>query len=456
MLTLESLTQVGTSDGRVSPRLAERWRWEQNDLTLRLFLRPNVTFHDRTPLTAEVVAGILRDIIALPRNHSLYPSLSQVKDVRAEGDLQLVIDLSERSAFLLEDLSVLLRVGKEGAGTGRYRIAKRDKSELILERFDEYYDGTPALARVVIRPFDTLRTTWTRLLRGEVDMVYDVPADAVEFIRNDDVQVVSVPRWYQFVIAFNAQKTPFQSPAVRKALNYAVDRPTLIRKVLGAGTPSTGPLWPEYFTYDKSVTPYGFDPEQAASLLDGAGFVRPATTDDPNLPPARLRFTCLIPENFSVWERIGLEVQQDLFNVGVDMQFEVVPFEEWGRRVSEGRFEATLIDMISGPSPGRAYIFWRSAGGFKGPYNTFGYENLEAERLFDVLRTSTNDAAVRSTTSKLQRVLLDDPPALFLAWNERSRAIRREFSYPDEAGTDPLLTLWKWTRVGVPLSASTQ
>ena len=56
-----------------------------------------------------------------------------------------------------------------------------------------------------------------------------------------------------------------------------------------------------------------------------------------------------------------------------------------------------LIDMISGPSFGRPFMFWRSAREFKG-LNVFGYENAEAERLFRCLRTSTNEAAVRSAT----------------------------------------------------------
>jgi hypothetical protein len=40
--------------------------------------------------------------------------------------------------------------------------------------------------------------------------------------------------------------------------------------------------------------------------------------------------------------------------------------------------------------------------------------------------------------------MLEDPPALFLAWSQRIRAVRRDFNVP-EAGGDPLLTLWRWT-----------
>jgi ABC-type transport system substrate-binding protein len=278
-------------------------------------------------------------------------------------------------------------------------------------------------------------------------MVYDVPADAIDFIRNDDVQVISVPRWYQFLIAFNSARSPFHSRPVRQALNLAVDRQALIDGVLnGRGLPSSGPVWPRNWAYDNSVAPLPFDPAQASSLLDTAGFPFPAGGSGSTATPARLRFVCLIPENFTVWERIALQIQRDLFNVGVDMQFKVVPFLEYNLLIASGEFDAALIDLISGPTPQRPYMFWRSATRFKGAFNVFGYENPDAERAFDVLRTSTNEAAVRSATSRLQRVMIDDPPALFLAWNERARALRRDVVFQNSEGQDPMWTLWSWSR----------
>jgi peptide/nickel transport system substrate-binding protein len=212
----------------------------------------------------------------------------------------------------------------------------------------------------------------------------------------------------------------------------------------GRGTPSTGPLWPKYWAYDSTIGAYAFNPVLAESLLDDAGYSERQASSASDRPPARLRFTCLIPANFSVWERVGLEVQRELFAIGVDMQFKVVPFEQFDALLREGEFDAALIDLISGPTPGRAYIFWRSGKQFGG-LNVFGYENAEAERQFDVLRTSTNDADVRAATRQLQRVFLEDPPALFLAWNERARAIRRDYDIPSESGRDPTLSMWRWT-----------
>ena len=443
-LSAEGLTQL-SEDGRVVPRLAEKWQWENDGTRLRVTLREGVTFHDGTPLTSELAATILREAINKPSNHSLYPSFLDVAQVRVEGDSQLVFDLRQKSAFLPENLGLPLTIGAQNSGTGPYRVVKSGPSEIVLERFDDYHLGSPQIRGVVIRSFQTLRTAWTSLLRADIDMVSNVPPEAVEFISNDDIQVVSFARHYQYVVAFNSRTPQFSSQAVRHALNVAIDRPSLIKNVLqGRGTPATGPLWPQHWAIDPAVASYRFDPGLAISLLKSVDL---SSYPRSNVPNARFRFTCMIPANFILLERVALEVQKQLYAVGVDMQFDVVSPQEFNARVNEGRFEALLIDMVGGPTLERGFQFWRSARHFKG-LNVFGYENAEADRTFEVLRVSANEAAVRSATSRLQQILLEDPPALFLAWNERTRAVSKNFSIVQEAGRDPidpLYTIWRWT-----------
>ena len=451
ILNYESLTLNGT-DGRAVPRLADKWRWTDNDLTLRIDLRRSVFLHDNRPFTGQTAADLVREAVTRERNLARYPSFTDIDTVTALSDFELAIRLKRPSAMLPEDLTVPIGEGQENAGTGPFRTVSRN-SEVVLEGFDRYYLGEPKIDRVIVRSFEAMRSGWASLLRGELDMLYDVPADAIDFVRNDDVDVIAVPRWYQYHLAFNSLDGPLKSPIVRKALNLAVDRAGIIERVLyGAGEVSSGPLYPKYWAYDSAVPHYEHDPAGAAALLDAAGYPLPKGAGSGG-PRARFKFTCLLPQNFAVWERVALEIQRDLFNVGVDMQFKAVPFKEFNTRVGEGNFESVLLDMISGPTPARAYIWWRSAHRFKGAYNVFGYENPEAERLFEVLLRSTNDAAVRSATSRLQRVLHEDPPAIFVAWSTRTRAIDKRFTRPN-SHRDPMLTMSQWTVGPLPRSGS--
>ena len=50
----------------------------------------------------------------------------------------------------------------------------------------------------------------------------------------------------------------------------------------------------------------------------------------------------------------------------------------------------------------------------------------------------------------MQRVFRDDPPAMFLAWQERSRALSRAFEAPDEGSVDILGTIRQWRGVPMP------
>ena len=226
MLILEGLTHVSV-DGRALPRLAESWKWEDGGRALRVSLRPGVFFHDGTALDSAVAAESLRGVISRPGNVARYPGLSDITSIRPDGPLQLVLELAEPSGFLPEELDVPLELGPEHLGTGPYQVVSRSPG-LVLERFDRYYLGRPQIERVTVRTFDALRTAWSSLLRGELDMVTDVPPDAVEFVQNDTVQVVSFPRRYQFLVGFNAKRGAFTSPTVRRALNVAINRDALI------------------------------------------------------------------------------------------------------------------------------------------------------------------------------------------------------------------------------------
>jgi peptide/nickel transport system substrate-binding protein len=444
-LSSESLTLNGI-DGRAVPRLAERWRWEDNDLTLRLDLRPNVFLHDNVPFAGQAAVDLVREAITHPRNLARYPSFSDIDSVSSNEALHLVFRLKRPSAMLPEELSVQLGVRRDGSGNGSGPFRRvSEQPEVVLEAFDRYHLGKPAIERIVVKRFDALRTSWASLLRGELDMLYDVPADAVEFVRNEDVEVISVPRWYQYLIAFNGNHPVLKSPRVRKALNIAVDRAAILNKVLhGAGEASSGPFHPKYWAYDAGQPQYQYDPAAAAALLDAAGYPLPTTMPTAG-PRARFRFTTVLPQNFTVWERVALDIQRDLINVGVDMQFKSVPFDEFNKTIGAGQFDSALLDLISGPTPARAYMSWGSARRFKG-LNVFGYENAGAEQLFETLFRSTNEAATRSATSKLQRVMYDDPPAIFIAWSTRTRAINKRFAFPG-ASRDPLVDISKWTLV---------
>ncbi len=66
----------------------------------------------------------------------------------------------------------------------------------------------------------------------------------------------------------------------------------------------------------------------------------------------------------------------------------------------------------------------------------------------DSIRHAADDDAYRAGVAAFQRALADNPPAIFLAWSERARAVSTVFDVEVEPGRDPLSTLRLWRPAG--------
>jgi len=73
---------------------------------------------------------------------------------------------------------------------------------------------------------------------------------------------------------------------------------------------------------------------------------------------------------------------------------------------------------------------------------------------FDRVRHAPDEERYRDSIRDLQQAFFDDPPAIFLAWSVRARAINKRFLVPAEEGRDVLSTIRLWTPTGAARQAS--
>ena len=65
----------------------------------------------------------------------------------------------------------------------------------------------------------------------------------------------------------------------------------------------------------------------------------------------------------------------------------------------------------------------------------------------DRIRDAESEVDYRAAVGGLQQTVVDNPPAIFLAWSERARAVNRRFDVVAEPGRDILTTLRLWRPV---------
>lgn len=424
LLSVEGLARAG-EDGRMLPIMAEAWTSGKDGRSLMVKLRPAVRFHDGSPVDAAVVATMLPDGMRA----YMGSVFSDVDHIRAVGAQTVEIVFHQSSPFLTEALeSSLQKPG--GVGTGPFVAAAKGTS--VMEANRDYYLGSPTVRQVQVESVPTIRAGWAEMLRGDIDMLYEVGPDALPSMQNSSsISVFTFTRRYQYVLVLNPDTAALRASEVRRALNMGLNRAEIVRSALnGYGVPSSGPVWPRYWAVGPDLPKFEFEPARAAASLG-----------------PKLKFSCLVPPD-APFERIALEVKRQLAAIGVEMTPEEVPLNELTQRAEKRQYDAMLIEVLSGPTLLRPYLIWHS----KAPLNWGQFGNASVDAALDRMRHASGDDALRSTIKGLQQAFMDDPPAVFLAWSVRARAVSKRFAVQVEEGRDILGTLRLWK----PTSAAQQ
>jgi peptide/nickel transport system substrate-binding protein len=428
-------------DGRLLPRAVENWTWLPDNLGLRLRLRPKVYFHDGTPLTSDLAASILTDALKGATS-------SSIVSVTAEGP-DVVIKTSQPEGFLPADLATvdLVLPNKPAIGIGPFKRVS-DDSPIVLDRFDAYYQGRPAIDRIEVINYPTQRGAWASMMRGQINMLYEVSADAADFQEAESaVQTHTFVRAYYIHLLFNLRHPVFKSREVRQALNEAVDK----QRIVDVGMRKRGmvldtPVWPFHWAYSAAQRTFAYNPDAARLRLDAAGYPEGRERVQGRMP-SRFHFTCRVVAGDPALERIALLVQKQLFDIGVDMEVQPISFGDMAEKhLFTGNYEAVLIPTLGSRPLDFLYSVWHSPP--RGSTRAIQSGYTSADRALDRLRAAIADDDVRSAVADLQRVFFEEPPAVFLAWITATRVLTNDFQIPDQGPSDimPAIRLWQPVR----------
>lgn len=275
--------------GALVPLLATEWTTADDGLSMDITLREGVTFHDGTPLTADVVVWnfdrLLDPAVNVPRRGPYAP----IESVEAVDDLHVRLNLSSPAPYmagaLTQSTAAIISpnsVELDGnsyenithlVGTGPYTFEERSFGESItVSRYDDYWGELPYYERVVFQVVPESTTRESLLLAGQVDMIILPPASDIPALEaNPNVEVVFGPSNRTIFIVINTSKPGLDDPRVRQALNYAVDKQAIVDGILfGAADVMDAPMAESLFGYS-SLGTYEYDPERARELLAEAG-----------------------------------------------------------------------------------------------------------------------------------------------------------------------------------------
>src|SRR6266436_4429782 len=273
------------------PSLATSWK-AISDSTWEFKLRKGVKFHDGSTMTAEDVKYSFDRVIEPgqeKKKSPQYGNIRAIKDVRIVNPdtIHLITDkpfplLLERLVFFpIVPKKHIEKVGEEAfgstaaVGTGPWKLVEWKRDQYIkLEAFDQHWRGKPAFKYIVFRAIPEVATAVAELKTGGVDIIRNVNADLLPDIKNHPQTGISTtPILRVHYISLDMRSAPFDKKTVRQAANYAIDKQSMIQKMMaGLGKQVATVVQPAAFGFDPSVPVYPYDAKKAKELLAQAGY----------------------------------------------------------------------------------------------------------------------------------------------------------------------------------------
>jgi len=408
--------------GEAVPALAA-WR-HPSPLEWQFTLRPDVRFHDGTPLTAADVIATYRSVLDPAVGSPKREALAAIVAVEALDPRTVAFRLREVSASFLESTSLGIlpaRLTTTGpvapaavVGTGPFRVAGLlDGGGVDLAPWGEAPDGAPRLARVRFRVVPDGVVRALELANGGVHLVQNaLDPDLLPWLaaRPALELVVSPGTTFQY-LGLNLRDPRLADRRVRTAIAAGIDREAIVRHLLrGTATPATGLLPPSHWAYAGDVARHPYDPARAAALLRAAGLGADAD--------AALRRFSYKTSTVELRRRIAEVFQHDLGTLGLALDIRSYEWATFYEDIKRGNFELYALAWVGVRDPDIYFRMFHSTMRPPAGVNRGGYADPAMDGLVAAARATEDRGERRRLYAEVQRRAAADLPIVPLWWAE--------------------------------------
>lgn len=378
--TYQTLIGIDPNDPTVQvPRIATDWAANADSTEFTFNLNPDAVFADGTQITSADVKWSWERLANLAASPSFL--MSGYTAIETPDDQTVIVTFeSPNSAFLPivsaaymavinsavaeTDGGAVAAVGADtadgaeawflenSAGSGPYVLASyTDGDSLVLERNENFW-GTPAtFPKITIKQVADSTAQLQQLQAGDVDIAMQINVDALSQIEGDPNLVVKTVDSYNYVyVAFSPGAVGAEGiadPKVREAMKLALDYDGILDVTVGgAGKLQASPI-PNGFVGSSSLALPSRDLEAAKALMTEAGYPDGFTVNAmyPTVNVYGVDFDTMMQK-----------VQQDLKEIGVELELEPVEFPQWIDRINAEGIPVTAVYFAPDHTDSSQYV----------------------------------------------------------------------------------------------------
>jgi len=318
-------------------------------------------------------------------------------------------------------------------GTGPFKFINYDQTQSVcdVEAFSEYWEGATKLQSVRVRVLSEMNALQAELQSGRLDlapMPTSLTPDAIKRLEQDpNLQVKAFQGSNVALLTINTSSPPLDNVKVRQAIAYAVDRESLIDKLLlGFGKIAHSIIPEESWAYSPGQT-YSYDQAKAKQLLDEAGF------RDPDGDGPRPRFDKPVIFKLSGSSLAGRQyagvIQNNLKLVGIPVEIQTPEQNALFDDLRRGNFQIAYSQWVGG---NQDPIFYKDLFATseiptetRPSRNRSRYSNKELDALLEEAVNTFDRRRALELYTKIQDIVSRDVPVLPL-WYQSNVVIARK------------------------------
>ena len=469
----EGLFKFNQKTLQIEPCLAESHTVNSTNTIYTFQIRKGVTFHDnpcfKNDKGREVTATDFKNVLDfLCSNDSLNKSGYLIKDyikgseayynketenlegVRVIDEYTLELELNEPFSGILSILALTQTgvypieamemyksdIENNPVGSGAYKLeSKSDQIVLVKNesywKKDEFGNQLPYITKITIDFEENKTKELARFNAGEIDFVWGVPVEEIPNImgtldeakqgKNREFILQSINSLQIQYFGFNLSKDIFKKKKVRQALNYAMNKDSLVNRILqGEGSPANKGIIPNMQNYQNAkIKGYSFNPIKAKQLLSEAGYPNGKSFPTIELPYKKNgQINLLLAQNFK-------HQLKEILNINVEI------IETEGQTITNSRAEGKSNIWGYGwiadyPDPSNFISQFHSKyiiEGQEASYNFAKYSNKAFDTYLDKAIYETDDTKRMNYYLKAEQLLIDDAVFIPLYYASEIRLI---------------------------------
>ena len=439
--------------------LAESYQVSDNGLEIKFNLKKNILWHDGEPFTVKDVKFTFDKLIDPNTRTPFSSDYLMVKEFKIIDDYSFVVTYAEPFAPILESWGVGIipehifknedintsEYNRKPIGTGPYIFKKWvTDQKIILEANPNYYEGVPKIKVCLFRVIPDQSVQFLELRTQTIDEL-SLTADQWNaydsFFTN--YTKYRYPAFSFTFLGFNLEKQPYNNVKFRQAMAYAIDKKDIITGVLSGMAKSAEGIFPPQSWAYKEVKPYEYNPEKAVELLLSIGFSK---NQNGNLlyNGKIFEINIIASQGNKTRELAAQIIQEQLKKIGLQVNIRILEWSTFlNQYVHKKNFDAIILGWNLSLDPDQ-FSLWHSSQSEYRQYNFMSYKNKEVDDLLVRARTTFDKNKRIEYYHKIQDIMRDDPPCIFLYYPENLVCVHKRFKNVELAPAGIGWNFYQW------------